>query len=86
MKEEFNVDVDVLRPVLTYEIHTTDGLIPGLRFLCKMRDEAQVAAANPDEFTECKWIPETEIDDYDFIPGLAEHAKEAIALHRRLIS
>ena len=86
MKEEFDIDVDVLGPVLTYEIHSPDGLIPGLRFLCRMRDESQVAVANPDEFTECRWIAETEIDDYDLIPGLAEHAKRAIAIYRKLIA
>ena len=86
MKEEFDIEVNVIRPVLTYEIHTPDGLIPGVRFLCTPRDMTQEAVANPDEFTECRWIGEREIDEYDFIPGLAEQAKEAIAVYRKLMA
>jgi isopentenyldiphosphate isomerase len=86
MKEELNIDVDIVCPVLTYRISTDGNTIPGIRIICKMKDASQQPIPNPDEFTECKWISETEIDKYDFIPGLSAHLKKAIESYKKLVS
>jgi 8-oxo-dGTP pyrophosphatase MutT (NUDIX family) len=86
MKEELNVDVDVICPILTYRIETSRGVIPGLRLICRIKDTVQEPRPNPEEFTDCRWIDEDEIDDYDFIPGLKAHLRSAIELYRRLVN
>lgn len=85
MKEEFNADVVVEYPIGIYEIKIGKVVIPGLRFICRLRDERQTINAYPEEFTEFKWISEDEIDSYDFVPGLKDDLKKAMNLYKKII-
>lgn len=84
MKEEFNIDIEVVCPILTYEIRLRNKVIPGLRFICKLKNKEQVPTPNPLEFVECKWIQENEIEKYKFIPGLKDDLKRAIKLYKAI--
>lgn len=83
MKGEFNIDIEVGPPLEVYDIKTQDSVIPGVRFICLMTDENQAVSIS-EEFTDYRWIDEEKIDSYDFIPGLKERLKSALATYRIL--
>jgi 8-oxo-dGTP pyrophosphatase MutT (NUDIX family) len=85
MKGEFNIDIIVEHPIGVYKIETNGTTIPGLRFICRPGDEAQEIVIS-DEFSESKWIDETEIDAHEFIPGLKEDISTALNLYRRMLA
>lgn len=85
IKGEFGVDIIVKYPVGVYNIKTNEGVIPGIRFICKLKDDTQKIDLNPEELVEYKWIDENEINSYMFIPGLKEDIKKALKLYRKIL-
>jgi 8-oxo-dGTP pyrophosphatase MutT (NUDIX family) len=86
MKQEFGIDVVVLQPFATYTIETQERFIPGIRFLCKLKHEWAVVKPDQREFKAARWIPEEELNDLDFIPGLKDSILEAIRLYKHVAS
>ncbi|MCD6260751.1 MAG: NUDIX domain-containing protein [Thaumarchaeota archaeon] len=85
MKGEFGIDVVVECPIGVYEIKTNNTIIPGLRFICRPKDNQQEIVVRK-ELVEYKWIDESEIDIYEFIPGLKEDLKRALSLYKKILN
>jgi ADP-ribose pyrophosphatase YjhB (NUDIX family) len=86
MKGEFNIDITIEYPIGVYKIETNGTTIPGLRFICRLKDETQEIAIDNKELTEYKWIDEREINVYEFIPRLKEDLSNALNLYRRILA
>ncbi len=79
MKEEFGLDVVVQSIAGTYRIDTGKDVIPGLRFVCGLKDEENAVVTLCDkEFETFEWVREDDLDGYDFIPGIKEEIKQVI--------
>jgi mutator protein MutT len=83
LKEELNIDVEVIAPINTYEIITPDlaqKKIPGLIVLCK--HVGGEPRADGREFTKYKWITINKAEELEFIPRLVDDIKKAFKLYK----
>ena len=71
MSEEFDIDVNILFPLSPYSIKTEEGLIPGIKFVCALRENQKVQCDGR-EIVKSAWITEADIEKYDFISGIKE--------------
>ena len=83
MKEEFGIDVEVLFPFATYRIELKDKMIPGLRFICRIKN-GETVNIDQQELVDFRWISLKEIDNFDMIPGLIEEIKTGLSYYQKI--
>jgi 8-oxo-dGTP pyrophosphatase MutT (NUDIX family) len=83
MYEEFNLSVDVLSIIGTYQIprvRPQKTKIPGLTFLCRVNGSGEEATLNKREHSEYRWIAPSDVKNYKFIGGVAKDIYRAIQM------
>lgn len=83
MFEEFNLSVEVIAIIGTYQIHPTSPQktkIPGLSFLCSVNGRGDELTLNSREHSEFRWISPDDIRNYDFIGGVARDIHKVLAM------
>jgi isopentenyldiphosphate isomerase len=83
MKEEFGIQVDVLFPFCTYKIDLKEKMIPGVRFICRVRPNETVKIDHQ-ELVDHRWISLAEINDYNMIPGLREDIMKGLDFYQKI--
>jgi len=80
MEEELGVILGNIKEFKTYEINYKQKKIPGIRFICKIKDYVNGKEPQIDgkELIEWKWLNISEIDKIDIIPELKIDIKEAL--------
>ena len=81
--EEFNLSVDVVAVIGTYQIPRTrpqKAKIPGLTFLCVVNGNGEEITLNKREHSECRWIAPSDTKDYRFIGGVAKDIHKALTM------
>jgi 8-oxo-dGTP pyrophosphatase MutT (NUDIX family) len=83
MYEEFNLSVDVLAVIGTYQIPRSrlqEVKIPGLSFLCIVKGKGAEATLNEREHSKYRWIRQFDVKKYEFIGGVAKDIHRALAM------
>jgi 8-oxo-dGTP pyrophosphatase MutT (NUDIX family) len=84
MKEEFGLNVEVLFPVCTYTINLPNKVIPGIRFVCHLKDPQDIHI-DGEEIVDHKWILPSELKHFNLIPGLSDDVLLAVEYYKKLI-
>lgn len=85
--EEFNLSVEVVGLIGTYEILTGDpdqSKIPGVKFLCLVNGKGEKVILNQREHSQYLWIRPDQIDRFDFISGIARDIREGLEIYDSL--
>ena len=84
LKEELNIDAEIIAPVGFYEIRADEldqKKIPGVYVVCKVvGGEPKV---DNKELVELKWCPINEIKDMDLIPGMYKEILNAVEIFKQ---
>ena len=84
--DEFGLYVRPLEHVVLYSFEGDGGVVPGVRFLCKLHPVGpQEPLLNPERHTEYRWVDRNNIVQFykenEFIPGICAAARELLALN-----
>jgi len=86
--EEFGIAVQIVQPLLAYEILMPDSpKIPGIKFLCTSVDNGKEnIVLDERELSDAKWVTLSQCKSLRMIPGVPEQAKVAFALARQIFA
>lgn len=73
IQEEFRIKVEIVGTLGPYEIATPElsqKKIPGIQFVCRYLQGT--ATIDPNEHTECRWLPINQLSELDFIGTLPD--------------
>jgi 8-oxo-dGTP diphosphatase len=62
IREEIHVEVNVENPYYAFTYVSTHTV--EVDFLAKLTDNCQFVTLNPNDHSECRWISESEVDNY----------------------
>lgn len=79
--KEFGIRIEIIGPIFTYEIiRPNKPKIPGIKFLCRSIDNGkEEVLLNKREFSEYKWITETQCRRLRMITGVQRQIEIAFS-------
>ena len=76
LKEELQVDVEIIRPLGTKHFREDDKHYVYLWFLAKILNEQKPTMGEPDKFDHCKYISLDELANHTLSPNMANFLNE----------